>query len=226
MIPKPNAHLFNHGKPNVTLSYSSFCGMMNGVTTWTFVSVEVAISASQSTGVSIASAGNCFAQRVLCLCTPVIPTIRFRQVSVFITLTILMFAQKWTGSSFAALSLKRLGLRVQLGHPIGEECLLPQRAFNDDFTLIHTNGIHEIGLDYCGCDTAHTHTTQLLRVAWFPATTSKPRTAATFQILEQYHLLSFESKASGYEFYHAIARLTDNTGLHPHKVCDILLIIF
>ncbi|KAG1807216.1 hypothetical protein EV424DRAFT_1543991 [Suillus variegatus] len=107
--------------------------------------------------------------------------------------------------------------RVQLGHPIGEECLLPQRAFNDDFTLIHTNGIHEIGLDYCGCDTAHTHTTQLLRVAWFPATTSKPRTAATFQILEQYHLLSFESKASGYEFYHAIARLTDNTGLHPHK---------
>ncbi|KAG2122912.1 hypothetical protein DEU56DRAFT_873540 [Suillus clintonianus] len=125
--------------------------------------------------------------------------------------------RKWTGSSFAALSLKRLGLRVQLGHLIEEECLLPQRAFNDDFTLIHTNGMHEIGLDYCGCNTAQIHTTQLLRVAWFPATTSEPRTAATFQILKQYHLLSFESKASSYEFYHTITRLTDNTGLHPHK---------
>ncbi|KAG2745146.1 hypothetical protein P692DRAFT_20742764, partial [Suillus brevipes Sb2] len=125
--------------------------------------------------------------------------------------------QKWTGSSFVSLSLKRLGLRVQLGHPIGEDCLLPRQAFNDDFTIIHTNGIHEVGLDYCGCDTAQTHTTQLLRAAWFPATTLEPRTAATFRILEQYHLLSFESKASGYEFYHAIARLTDNTGLHPHK---------
>ncbi|KAG2037116.1 hypothetical protein BDR03DRAFT_982484 [Suillus americanus] len=128
-----------------------------------------------------------------------------------------LFCSKWTGSSFAALSLKQLGLWVQLGHPIGEECLLPQHAFNDNFTLIHTNGILKIRLDYCGCNTAQTHTTQLLRAAWFPATTSEPRMAATFQILEQYHLLSFESKASGYEFYHAIARLTDNTGLHPHK---------
>ena len=85
-----------------------------------------------------------------------------------------MFVQKWMGSSFAALSLKRLRLQVQLGHPIGEECLLPQWAFNDDFTLIHINGIHEVGLDYCGCVTAQTHMMQLLRVAWFPATTLEP----------------------------------------------------
>ncbi|KAG1766251.1 hypothetical protein EDD22DRAFT_978501 [Suillus occidentalis] len=98
--------------------------------------------------------------------------------------------QKWTGSLFVSLSLKQFGLWVQLSHPIGEDCLLPQQAFNDNFTIIHTNGIHEVRLDYCG---------------------------STFRILEQYHLLSFESKASGYEFYHAIARLTDNTGLHPHK---------
>jgi hypothetical protein len=133
-----------------------------------------------------------------------------------------MFVQKWTGSLFVSLSLKQFGLWVQLSHPIGEDCLLPQQAFNDNFTIIHTNGIHEVGLNYCGCDTAQTHITQLLHAAWFPATTLEPRMAATFRILEQYHLLSFESKASGYEFYHAIARLTDNTGLHPHKVCDIL----
>ncbi|KAG2107222.1 uncharacterized protein F5147DRAFT_746023 [Suillus discolor] len=125
--------------------------------------------------------------------------------------------QEWTGSYFVAISLKKLGLRVQLGHPAGERCLLPERAFNDDFTLIDTNGIHEIGLDFCGCETAQTHTRQLLRTAWFPATTTDPHTATTFQILEQYHILSFKSKCSGYEFYHAVARLSDNTGLHPQK---------
>ncbi|KAG2128890.1 uncharacterized protein EDB93DRAFT_1095797 [Suillus bovinus] len=46
-----------------------------------------------------------------------------------------------------------------------------------------------------------------------PSTTSDPKTAATFCILEQYHLLSFESKMSAYEFYHALNQMSDNTGL-------------
>ncbi|KAG1852201.1 hypothetical protein F4604DRAFT_1883522 [Suillus subluteus] len=125
--------------------------------------------------------------------------------------------QEWRGSYFVMISLKKLGLRVQLGHPAGEHCLLPEWVFNDNFTLIDTNGIHEIGLDFCGCETAQTHTKQLLRTAWFPATTTDPWTAATFQILEQYHLLLFESKCSGYEFYCSVARLSDNTGIHPQK---------
>ncbi|KAG1727454.1 uncharacterized protein EDB91DRAFT_1239524 [Suillus paluster] len=114
--------------------------------------------------------------------------------------------QEWMGIYFVPVLLKKLGLHVQLGYPAGEHCLLPQKAFNNDFTLIDTNSIHEISLDYCGCETAERHVKQLLRTAWFPATSTDPRTAATFTILEQYHLLSFESKASGYEFYHSLAR--------------------
>ncbi|KAG1837469.1 hypothetical protein C8R48DRAFT_751632 [Suillus tomentosus] len=125
--------------------------------------------------------------------------------------------QVWTNLWFSEVSLKDLGLRVQLGHRTGERCLLPERAFNDDFTLIDTNGIHAIALDFCGCEKAQTHAKQILRTAWFPVTTSAPRTAATFRILELYHLLSFEAKVSGYQFYHTIARLTDNTGLRPRK---------
>ncbi|KAG2035513.1 hypothetical protein BDR03DRAFT_934885 [Suillus americanus] len=78
--------------------------------------------------------------------------------------------QEWIGLYFVTISLKKLGLCVQLGHLVGKHCLLPQRAFNDDFTLIDTNGIHEIGLDFCSC-----------------------------------------------EFYHSLARLTNNTGLQPRK---------
>jgi hypothetical protein len=136
-----------------------------------------------------------------------------------ITFTYNVSLQEWRDSHFVTILLKALGLHVQLGHPAGECCLLPERVFNDDFTLIDTNGVHEIGLDFCGCETTQTHTRQLLCTTWFPSTTANSRTATTFRILEQYHLLLFESKSSGYEFYHTIVHLSDNTGLRPQKVC-------
>ncbi|KAG1786541.1 uncharacterized protein HD556DRAFT_1434721 [Suillus plorans] len=49
---------------------------------------------------------------------------------------------------FQRMSLKKLGLRIQLGHPVGQHCILPHQAFNDDFILIDTDGIYEIGLDF------------------------------------------------------------------------------
>ncbi|KAG1843694.1 hypothetical protein C8R48DRAFT_618502 [Suillus tomentosus] len=121
--------------------------------------------------------------------------------------------KEWTGSFFQATSLKKLGLRIQLGHAIGENCILPRKAFNDDFVLIDTNGIHEIALDFCACETSRTHTRQLLRMGWFPSTSVDPRTTATFRVLQHYQILSFESKASAYEFYHSLVRISDNTGL-------------
>ncbi|KAG1844729.1 hypothetical protein C8R48DRAFT_617802 [Suillus tomentosus] len=121
--------------------------------------------------------------------------------------------KEWTGSFFMATSLKKLGLRIQLGHAIGESCILPHKSFNDNFLLIDTNGIHEMAVDFCACETSQTHTKQLLRMGWFPSTTVDPRTAATFRLLHHYHILSFESKASAYEFYHSLVRISDNVGL-------------
>ncbi|KAG1869298.1 hypothetical protein C8R48DRAFT_597979 [Suillus tomentosus] len=126
--------------------------------------------------------------------------------------------QEWTNSCFMAVSLKNLGLRIQLGYFAGDSCLLSEQAFNNEFTFINTSSIHNIGLDFCECETAQTHTKQLLHAAWFLATTADPHIAATFHILKQYHLLSFKLKASRYKFYRSIARLTDNTGLHHQKV--------
>ncbi|KAG2028869.1 hypothetical protein BDR03DRAFT_882493 [Suillus americanus] len=125
--------------------------------------------------------------------------------------------QRWNGQYFEQTSLKTLGLRIQLGHTTGQKCLNPQRAFNDDFVVVDTRGIHEVALDFCNCATAESHMQQLLRISWFPSTTSDPKTAATFSVLEQYHLLSFESKISTYEFYHALRRMSNNTGLLPVK---------
>lgn len=128
-----------------------------------------------------------------------------------------MRIQKWNGEYFESLTLRDLGLRVQLGHNIGKSCLLLSHAFNDNFVLIDTLGIHPVAVDFCGCSKAQSHTKQILRVGWFPVTTTDLRTAAMFSVLWQFHIPSFESKVSAYEFYHSLVCLTDNTGLLKRK---------
>ncbi|KAJ7691221.1 hypothetical protein B0H14DRAFT_3532032 [Mycena olivaceomarginata] len=98
----------------------------------------------------------------------------------------------WTGEMFVRKSLKDLG-------------------------LLDLYGVHEVGLDYCGCGRGGHTTVQLLRAQLWPATTTNPKTAATFAVLRHYQLLSFESKCSALEFYQSLARQTDNLGLKKRK---------
>ena len=114
--------------------------------------------------------------------------------------------------------MKDLGLRIQLGHPQGDKCYRPIPAVKDDFVVIHSNGVHSIGVDFCGCELAELPSRQLLRKRWFPASSDKPRTAVSFAVLKLFHLLSFELKVSAYEFYNTLMRLSDNTGLGDTKV--------
>ncbi|KAJ6476812.1 hypothetical protein C8R45DRAFT_833720, partial [Mycena sanguinolenta] len=122
--------------------------------------------------------------------------------------------EHWTGSTFERLSLKDLGLRIQLGHwhDINRVCPVSQHAFGDDFVIIDIHGVHQVALDYCGCGQGGHPTRQLLRAQLWPATTTNPKTAATFALLRLYHLVSFEAKCSALEFYQSLARQTDNLG--------------
>ncbi|KAJ7906944.1 hypothetical protein B0H13DRAFT_2233541 [Mycena leptocephala] len=126
----------------------------------------------------------------------------------------------WNGSYFVDVSLRELGLRVQLRHKRGEICpgtlaRTPDevaKAKKDSFCIVDTNGIHEVALDFCTCGSAPPPTIQLLRARLYPATTLRPSTAASFHVLRKFHMLSFESKCSAYEFYNALGRETNNTG--------------
>ncbi|KAJ7108379.1 hypothetical protein C8R43DRAFT_1091876 [Mycena crocata] len=124
--------------------------------------------------------------------------------------------QYWNGTYFETKTLADLGMRIQLGHWVGRHfCLLPERAPGDDFVIIDEHGVHRVLLDFCGCGKGGAHTTQLMMARLYPATVVSPRTAATFNVLDRYQFLSYESKCSAYEFYHSLARESDNTGLNP-----------
>ena len=115
---------------------------------------------------------------------------------------------------------------MQLGHPVGKRCCRPWYVAKGEFIVVHINRIHVINLAFCGCETTETYSRQLLCYRWLPATADRPRTAATFQVLKDFHILLLELKLSCYEFYSALARHSDNTGLQPPKVCHSPLLLF
>lgn len=57
------------------------------------------------------------------------------------------------------------------------------------------------------------HINQLLRFQLYPATVIDPVTAATFRVLEFFHLNTLISKISAFDFYATLSRKTDNTGV-------------
>ncbi|TDL13355.1 hypothetical protein BD410DRAFT_699418, partial [Rickenella mellea] len=122
---------------------------------------------------------------------------------------------RWNGRSFERCTLKQLGLRVQLGH-VNSTCPCPRKG-NVDFTIIHTNGVHSVAVDFCGCEDQNPGSMrqQLLRRRWFPGTVTEPQTCCTFACLKQFHTLTLQSKVSGYDYYRALECLADNTGINP-----------
>ncbi|KAJ7118008.1 hypothetical protein C8R43DRAFT_1153763 [Mycena crocata] len=121
----------------------------------------------------------------------------------------------WNGKFFGPASLHDLGLRVQLGHPVGEKCSTPD-ALSENFLLLHTNGFHRVAVDACDCEhaaVAGPPEIQLIRAGWYPATDDKPKTCATFEVLDEFLMSTLQAKTTMYDFYAMLEKLTDNTGL-------------
>ncbi|KAF7321647.1 CxC2 domain-containing protein [Mycena kentingensis (nom. inval.)] len=124
--------------------------------------------------------------------------------------------QQWTGDFYKRVSLKSLGLRVQLGHPVGEVCA-SRLLGPSEFIVIHRNGIHDVHVDFCGCNThgSHSFPLQLLHARLYPATTERPQTCATLDCLDDFHASSLHAKTSAYDYYAALEYLTDGSGNKP-----------
>ncbi|KAI6151215.1 hypothetical protein BKA82DRAFT_3975358 [Pisolithus tinctorius] len=123
--------------------------------------------------------------------------------------------KKWNGKFFEHVTLKQLGLIVQLGHE-DMFCYCPERG-HLDFVVVDVNGIHPVNVNFCGCEQRVSHHQQLLRCGWYPATICNPRTACTRTVLDHFLRLTWSSKVSAYEYYRTLERLTDNTGINMPK---------
>ncbi|KAK7676010.1 hypothetical protein QCA50_021045 [Cerrena zonata] len=120
--------------------------------------------------------------------------------------------EKWNGTFFESTTLYDIGVTVPLGHPFGTKCAAP---LSRTITVLHTNGIHKIRVDFCGCLLGFELRTQLLRFGWWPATPLDPRSAATFAVLRQFQYLNLQGNVTAYDFYRALefqtdGRLSDN----------------
>ena len=102
---------------------------------------------------------------------------------------------------------------VQLGHERGTCCPNPAAA-PLSFLIMHTNGFHPVTIQFCLCNQARqagNRYEQLLRAELLPSTTVDPSTCCTFRMLEQFHLLTLQSKITAYDYYTTLTKLTDNT---------------
>ncbi|KAF7322693.1 CxC2 domain-containing protein [Mycena chlorophos] len=125
------------------------------------------------------------------------------------------FGCKWGNGFFAKVPLKTLGLRMQLGHAHSPQpCPSPTPACAK-FVVLHTNGIHEVALDYCGCEKREAQHLQLLRSRLFPATVRRPQTCATFTCLDRFQLASVQAGMTGQNFYTVLELLTNAAGFKP-----------
>ncbi|KAK7050132.1 CxC2 domain-containing protein [Favolaschia claudopus] len=128
------------------------------------------------------------------------------------------FVERWTGTHFVRNRrwLQILGLRVQLGHPPGVVCPFRESAAHD-FVLYDLTGVHEINVDFCGCevgeDPAELRRVQLMRACWWPATVDVPNTCATFRVLKSFQTLNCMGKVSAYHFVRGLEKCTNHDGL-------------
>ncbi len=107
-----------------------------------------------------------------------------------------------------------LNHRVLLGHD-GSACPGAPEIV-EGFTVIDVSGIHIVDMSFCHCyqpGMPGHRREQLLRHRLFPATLKVPQAAFTFDVLDTFHTLTLQSKIAAYDFYRALERKTDNTGV-------------
>lgn len=112
-------------------------------------------------------------------------------------------------------TLKDIGLVIHLNHG-SMKCPVPM-ACDERLRVIHTTGVHEVAISYCGCNREIARDLQLLRRRLYPSSQHKVRTCVTFSLLKLLHLFSLMGKVSTYDMYRTIERLTNNSGVQMPK---------
>ena len=86
-------------------------------------------------------------------------------------------------------------------------------ALNNTYVrVVHTNGIHHLAMVTCLCQGEHNIPLDLVASPLLPASFTRVRTLFTAPLLDYFRLCNLELKASAYQFYQLICRLTRPIG--------------
>ena len=91
---------------------------------------------------------------------------------------------------------------------------------NPVITIIDRSGVHGIGVRWCCCPNAPKRDMQLMAAGLFPATFQNPKTAFTFQVLEEFHMDNLECKTTPNQFISRLRRLTSDEFPNTVPVCQ------
>lgn len=80
-------------------------------------------------------------------------------------------------------------------------------AMNNPFVrVVHTNGVHNIALVYCGCQGTLSIHQDLLYAMLLPTTFVKYTTLFTAEVLDDFCLANLECKTSAYQYFQKLQR--------------------
>jgi hypothetical protein len=85
--------------------------------------------------------------------------------------------------------------------------------------VVHSNGIHNLAMVNCECQGHNNVAGDLLACRLLPASFDRMRTLFTVQLLDLFRLSNLELKASAYQFYNLLRRITAPTD--PANVDDL-----
>ncbi|KIK34294.1 hypothetical protein CY34DRAFT_98279 [Suillus luteus UH-Slu-Lm8-n1] len=138
--------------------------------------------------------------------------------------------QLWIGRCFKDVALADQGFIWYLGHS-GESC--PRYAASNicgreveglpcdttPITIVHSSGVFTHNIAWCHCQGSNPQQhLQLLRAGLFPASSTRPKTAFTFEVLDHFLIDALECKTSARSFFEKLTRLTNNA--FPDTVPD------
>ncbi|KAI6002176.1 hypothetical protein F5J12DRAFT_783943 [Pisolithus orientalis] len=154
--------------------------------------------------------------------------------------------QKWNGRFFEDFTLQLVGLVLHLGHA-GAPCLAGEGSWEDAashvdeewedikesqqlahlnplddrnyLTVVDTGSMHFCNVQYCNCPGSEDSHLQLTMAGLFPAMTKAPRTAFTFQVLDDFIRDNVECGTSAMNYYNKLQRVTSS--MFPHLVPGI-----
>ncbi|KAF8965105.1 hypothetical protein BDZ97DRAFT_1659385, partial [Flammula alnicola] len=94
-----------------------------------------------------------------------------------------------------------------------------RQGINVDFEMLHTNGIHHLAMVSCRCRGPDQLPVDLVACRLLPASFHRIRTLFSAQALDYFRLCNLELKASAYQFYQLLRRLT--MPMAPADVVDL-----